>query len=52
MSDCPFHVGDIDKLPVDELFSCVEIRAKREQLKKSMRKAVDRWYKVKYVKDF
>ena len=41
-------VEDVDKLPLNQLFSQREIREKREQLKKSIGKFVNRCYKARY----
>ncbi len=35
-------VSDMDKLPLDMVFSPQEIREKREELKKAIRKSVDK----------
>lgn len=45
-------VSDVDKLPIDELFSEKEIREKREKMKVFIRKFVDKCYKAKYGDGF
>ena len=45
-------VPDVDRLPLNMIFSQQEIRDKKEQLKKSIRKSVDRIYKARYGDEF
>ena len=45
-------VGDVDRLPLDELFTPEEIEEKREQLRKSISKSVDRIWKAKFGDKF
>ncbi len=49
---CPFSVGEIDKIPINQLFTQSQVRDRRDKLKVSMRKAVDKWYKNKYGDEF
>ncbi len=49
---CHPNVGDVNNLPVDKLFSPMEISKRREHLKKVVGKFVDKWYKNKYGDEF
>ena len=46
------NVQDVENMPVDKLFTPMEIKAKRERLKKSVRKFVDKCYKARYGDEF
>ena len=45
-------VGDVDRLPLSMLFSPDDIIKKREQLKKSIGKSVNRIWKARYGDEF
>lgn len=45
-------VLDVDRLTLKELFTPQDIKDKKETLKKSISKSVDRIYKAKYGNEF
>jgi len=45
-------VPDVDRLELNELFSQQEIKVKKEKMRESFSKSVDRIYKARYGDDF
>ena len=45
-------VPDVDRLTLDELFTPLEIEAKRQKFRKAIKKSVDRIYKARYGSEF
>ena len=45
-------VGDVDDMPLEDLFSYNEIRERREQMRKSIAKMVKKRWKARYGDEF